>query len=65
MECPRGSETLSSQHEVKTMGKAQEWVTVHIYDNDLPLTIHQDKAPHGRMRVKIFDREGALIEERG
>jgi len=65
MECPRGSETLSSVHEVKTMGKAQEWTTVNVDDNGLPLTIHQDKTPNGRMRVKIYNSEGVLIDERG
>jgi len=65
MECPRGSETLSSQHEVKTMAKAEEWCRREIEEDQLPLTIHQDKTPNGRMRVKIFNINGDLIEERG
>jgi len=65
MECPRGSETTSSQHEVKTMAKAEEWCRVEVEEDQLPLTIHQDKTPNGRVRLKIFNKKGALIVERG
>ena len=65
MECPRGSETLSSQHEVKTMAKAAEWCRFEVEGDQLPLTIHQDKTPNGRLRVKIFNNNGVLIVERG
>jgi hypothetical protein len=65
VECPRGSETLSSQHEVKTIEKAEEWCRKPISEDDLPLTIHQDKTPNGRIRVKIFNDKGSLIVERG
>jgi len=53
MECPRGSETTSSQHTVKTLAKAQEWSTVPVYEEDLPVTIHQDKTRNGRLRITV------------
>ena len=65
MECPRGSETLSSQHEVKTKDKAGEWCRFDVEEDQLPLTIHQDKTPNGRMRVKIYNSNGVLIVGRG
>jgi len=65
MECPRGSETLSSQHEVKTKDKAVEWCRFDVEEDQLPLTIHQDKTPNGRMRVKIYNSNGVLIVGRG
>jgi hypothetical protein len=65
MECPRGSETTSSVHEVKTIQKAEEWCGGMIENMHLPLTIHQDKTPNGRLRIKIFNDKGCLIVERG
>ena len=41
MQCGCGEETTTSQHEVKTLAKAQEW-SGDIKECELPIKIYQD-----------------------
>jgi hypothetical protein len=65
MECPRGSATRSSVYKVTILKYANEWCRKPVSEDDMPITIHQDKASGGRIRVKIFNDKGVLIVERG
>ena len=64
MECPRGSECREGSHKVKTIDKAQEWSS-KVTEQDLPITVDQQKAKGGRLAVKIYGHGGHLIDRRG
>jgi len=64
MECPRGSATTESSHEIKTIAGALEWIAEPKI-SDLPLTIHQQTAQNGRVQIQVRANDGRLIEKRG
>ena len=64
MQCNCGGETRESTHEVKTLGKAQEWDST-VTPGDLPIRVQQDRCPGcGRSRVTIY-RRGLILARRG
>ena len=64
MECPRGSETTDTTHEVKTLSKAKEWFAGALEEH-LPLCINQQIATGGRRRISVFSASGELLHRRG
>lgn len=64
MECPRGSSCTESEHEVKTIAKAQEWFE-GAQESDLPIKVNQVKAANGRLAISIYSNYGKLIHKRG
>lgn len=63
MQCNCGGEMTSSDHEVLTESTANEWTRgLGIY----PIKVNQVKCPRcGRMQVKILDKAGNIIVQRG
>lgn len=67
MQCSCGADTVNTEHLVKTLEKAQEWMrSPEIGNLDMPLTIDRDICKGcGRQRVRIWDAQRKLIESRG
>jgi hypothetical protein len=64
MQCPRGSEITTSEHQIKTLKNAQDWYE-DVIEQDLPILIIKQKAANGRLRITIKDKNGKLIHQRG
>jgi len=64
MQCPRGSEIKTSEHEIKLLANAQEWYA-ETTEQDLPVLITKQKAANGRLRITIRNRDGQVIHQRG
>ncbi len=64
MECPRGMMCTESDHQVKTLAKAQEWSSL-VKPIHLPITVNQNKGAGGRIMVRIYGSNGQLLETRG
>ena len=64
MECPKGSSCKESEHIVKTMKMALEWLPRATKDM-LPIRVNQLTAENGRVQISIWDKNGVLIHMRG
>lgn len=64
MECPKGSICKETQHEVKTLKAAQEWLG-RVTEEMLPIRVNQLTASDGRVQISIRDCNGKLIHMRG
>ncbi len=64
MECPRGSTCKESEHTVKTLKMAQEWLP-RATTEMLPIKVNQVTAANGRVQISIRDKDGQLIHLRG
>lgn len=63
MDSPRGHETTTSTHVVKTLSQAKEWYDGTV-PSDLPVTIWQDKAGT-RIRITVLNNKKEIIHRRG
>lgn len=64
MQCPRGSETKMTEHQVKTLASAKEWF-YGVQQYDLPITVRQDITRNGRCMITVYDNNGKKIHQRG
>ena len=64
MECPKGGLISETEHQVKTIAKAVEWFA-GAKESDLPIKIRQFTAKGGRCMIKVSDKNGKLIHQRG
>lgn len=64
MQCPRGSEVKTSEHTIKTIGKAKEWF-FGVQQYDLPIRVKKDTASDGRCMITVYDNNGKKIHTRG
>lgn len=64
MQCPKGSEIKTSEHEIKSLWIAQEWYA-ETTEQDLPVLITKQKAANGRLRITVRNKDGEVIHQRG
>ena len=64
MECPRGSSTTYTEHQVKTLAKAKEW-WVGTSEEDLPVAIHKTITSNGRLSLFVTRWDNKIIHRRG
>lgn len=64
MQCSRGSMTTDTTHSVLTLKTAQEWYP-EVTDSDLPITVDQERASNGRLRITIHNNKNKMIHRRG
>jgi len=64
MQCPKGSEVKTSEHQIKTIEKAREWFA-GVQKYDLPITVRKDTARNGRCMITVYDNVGKKIHSRG
>ena len=64
MDCPRGSVCTETEHEVKTLRKAQEWLP-GCDEGMLPIIVNQVISSNGRQVITIYDKHGEVMSKRG
>lgn len=64
MQCPCGSETALSSHEVKTLAKATEWYLA-ASDDVLPITIERDICPGCGRERRTITKGGEILHREG
>ena len=61
---PKGDDLRESEHEVKTLEKAEFW-WMGCQEHHLPIRVRQLTALDGRVRIEIFDCGGRRLHTRG
>ena len=64
MECPRGSVCKETEHTVKTLKMAKEWLK-WVDESMLPIKVNQLTAADGRVQITIRDKTGTIVHMRG